>query len=246
MKNIYFCGKEVGFNALSWLIKNKFIPEKVIVSSKKDKEIINLCKKKKLNFIIYDQKKLLKYFKKYKEYHFDWLLSLWNPNILPKVILRRFKKTLNFHPSFVPYCRGSDTAAWILTSNTIAGVSLLEMNEKVDEGNFWLRKKIKYKFPISGIELQNILKKELLNLFCKNWKKIYNNKIRSKKISSLVKGSKFTRKETNIDRVKSLNKNKYLEKYIRWTLAHEFGSRSKACLVIGKNRYLVSLNLKKV
>ena len=134
---------------------------------------------------------------------------------------------------------GSDTAAWILTSNTIAGVSLLEMNEKVDEGNFWLRKKIKYKFPISALTT-NILKKELLNLFCKNWKKFITIRL-DRKISSLVKGSKFTRKETNIDRVKSLNKNKYLEKYIRWTLAHEFGSRSKACLVVEKWKYLVSL-----
>tara|TARA_Y100001970_G_C14259265_1_gene878346 strand:+ start:14958 stop:15698 length:741 start_codon:yes stop_codon:yes gene_type:complete len=246
MKNIYFCGKDVGFQALSWLVKKNYIPEKVVVSSKNDREIINLCKKKKLNFIIYEKNKISKFFNLYKEHHFDWLLSLWNPHILPKTILKRFKKTLNFHPSFVPYCKGSDTAAWILISNSAAGVSLLEIDEKVDEGNFWLRKKVKYKFPISGIELQNILKKELLNLFYKNWEKIYNNKIRSKKILPKLKGSKFTRKETNRDRIKSLKNNKYLEKYIRWSLAHEFGNRSKACLIVGKNKYLVSLNLKKV
>ena len=246
MKNIYFCGKDVGFKSLKWLINNKFIPQKVIVSSKEDKEIIDLCKKKKISFIVYDKKKLFKFFQKFNENHFDWLLSLWNSYIVPQVILKKFKNTLNFHPSFVPYCKGSDTAAWTLISKSIAGVSLIQMGKKVDEGDFWVRKRINYQYPIAGYELQKILKKNILDLFCKNWEKIYKNRIKPKKISYLVKGSKFTRKETNLDRIKDLKNNKYLEKYIRWMLAHDFQNRSRACLKIGKNKYLVNLSLKKI
>ena len=43
-----FCGKDVGLIALKWLLK-KNRPDLVVVNSKLEKEIINFCKKIKLN-----------------------------------------------------------------------------------------------------------------------------------------------------------------------------------------------------
>ena len=45
------------------------------------------------------------------------------------------------HPSFLPYCRGSDTAAWSIINNYQCGVSLITIEKKIDSGKIWSQKK---------------------------------------------------------------------------------------------------------
>lgn len=241
MRSIVFCGKDVGLIALKWLLKKKYRPDLVVVNSKLEIEIINFCKKNRIKCIVLFKRKIDIFFKRFQNKEFDWLLSLWNPSIISKNVLKKFKNTLNLHPSFIPYCKGSDTAAWIIRTGSPAGVTLNEMSEKVDEGKIWIRKRIKYKLPITGLSLQKILKKKLLELFFSNWEKIVNKRLKSKKIS--IKGSKFTRKKTNFDKDQIFSKNNALLKSISWLLAHDFENISKASIKFGKKKYLVSLNL---
>lgn len=243
MKNIFFCGKDVGLKSLMWLYEQKYYPYLVIINSKSEIEIINFCKKKKIKYKILFKNKIDQYFSKFKKNEFDWLLSLWNPSVISSFVLKKFKNTLNLHPSYIPYCKGADTAAWIIRTGSIAGVTLNEMSQRVDEGRIWVRKKVKFQLPITGLSLQRILKQKLLELFFNNWKKIISKQLKLKKIS--IKGTKFTRKKTNIDKDLVFSKKSEFSKAITWLLAHDFEKISKASIKFGKKKYLVNLKLEK-
>ena len=64
-----------------------------------------------------------------------------------------------------------------------------------------------------------------------------------KKIS--IKGTKFTRKKTNIDKDLVFSKKSEFSKAITWLLAHDFEKISKASIKFGKKKYLVNLKLEK-
>ena len=243
MKNIFFCGKDVGLKSLKWLHKKNYKPYFVVIDSKSESKIIQYCKINKFKYKVLNKNKIDKYFAKFKRSEFDWLISLWNPSIISQRTLEKFKNTINLHPSYIPYCKGSDTAAWIIRTGSVAGVALNEMSKKVDEGKVWIRKKVSYKLPITGKELQIILKKELLKLFFENWKKIVNKRLKSKKIS--LKGTKFTRKKTNLDKHLIFSEKNEISQAIKWLLAHDFGKISKASISFNKKEYSVSLKLEK-
>ena len=59
-----------------------------------------------------------------------------------------------------------------LTSRQIEAARIAVTRYMKREGKVWIRKKVSYKLPITGKELQIILKKELLKLFFENWKNI--------------------------------------------------------------------------
>ena len=115
-----------------------------------NKEIINFAKKKKIKLIT---KNFNLFFNGIKANQFDWLLNIWGNKILKKDFLIKFKNNLNMHPSYLPYNRGRDPYYFSIIDKTPIGICIHKMNEKVDGGKYFLRKKIIINFPMTAGEI---------------------------------------------------------------------------------------------
>ena len=238
---IIIASGSVGFQLLSWLIKKKSKIFFVLSTRKKtDTQIQELCKKNKINYSIYSNSKINKIFFNSPKNSY-WLLSLWNPFILDLKLIEYAYDTLNLHPSYLPYVRGNDTAAWTLVTRNIAGVSINRLHKRIDCGDIWVRKKIKYNVKTKGIELYEILLKEIVTLFKMNWSKIYEKKINMTKntCNNFIK----SRRDTNLNRVIYLDKKYKASELIFKILAHDFSKKSSAFFIYNKKRYKVRINI---
>lgn len=186
----------VSLNILKYLIKNysrKNIISVCVVDG--NKEIIKLLKLKK---IFYIDKNIKTFLNNIERNEFQWLLNIWGPIIYKKKILKKFKNNLNLHPSFLPYAKGKDPYVWTIQKEFPLGITIHEMNSKVDNGEYFIRKKLKMKFPFTGGDVFNLTLKSCVKEFIKNWPNILKKKIRKKKYL-LNKGKIFKRKDLIAD-----------------------------------------------
>ena len=161
--------------------------------------------KKKIYFLGYtdNQTKLIKFLKKNKnfsiiEYRNKLLtkkaakeayliISFGYKKIIKNNILHLVKRPIiNLHISYLPFNRGSHPNFWSFIENTAKGVTIHEINNKIDDGNVIFRKKIIFK-RIHGLTFKktyNILIKEIENLFILKFNKILNNEYKIQKIKS--------------------------------------------------------------
>ena len=78
--------------------------------------------------------------------NYDFLLSYGYKYKISYKILKKFKyNCLNLHISYLPWNKGADPNFWSFAENTPRGVSIHQINEKIDEGPIIFRKKISYK-----------------------------------------------------------------------------------------------------
>ncbi|WP_343153499.1 methionyl-tRNA formyltransferase [Buchnera aphidicola (Mindarus keteleerifoliae)] len=77
-----------------------------------------------------------------RDYHADIMIVISYGYIFPKKIINLFKKgCINVHPSLLPRWRGATPIqSAILKGDKITGVSLIQINEKIDNGNILLSK----------------------------------------------------------------------------------------------------------
>lgn len=153
----------------------------------KDKDIIKFAKKKKIKFII----KNFNYFiNAVKKNEYDWLLNLWGYKILKKDFLQKFKNNLNLHPSYLPYNRGRDPYYFSIMNKTPIGVCLHKMDETIDGGKYYIKKKIIIDFPMTAGKIFDQSLYEIKKLFLKNWLSIRNKKIKLKNLKLINKINK--------------------------------------------------------
>ena len=95
-------------------------------------------KQKRIKFI---SKDFNKFFNNIKKNEYDWLLNIWGYKILKKDFLKKFKNNLNLHPAFLPFNRGRDPYYFSIMNNTPIGICIHKMDETIDGGKFFLRKK---------------------------------------------------------------------------------------------------------
>ncbi len=177
-----------------------------------NQEIIKFANKRKIRLI---RKNFDEFTKEIKKDQFDWLLNIWGSKIFKKNFLSKFKNNLNLHPSYLPYNRGRDPYYFSIIENTPVGVCIHRMDQSIDGGKYFLRKKIKTKFPVNaGIIFDQSLY-EIKKLFLKNWVKIRNNKIRLKQFSPKLKkiNKRITFKNKNflnLDDKKNINEKKFI------------------------------------
>ena len=141
-----------------------------------DKEIIKFSNKEKIKLI---NKNFESFFMSIKKNQFDWLLNIWGYKILKKNFLLKFKNNLNLHPSYLPYNRGRDPYYFSIINNTPIGVCIHRMDETVDGGKYFLRKRIVINFPMTAGEIFDQSLYEIKKLFLKNWVDIRSKKIKS-------------------------------------------------------------------
>ena len=76
----------------------------------------------------------------------DLIISFGYNKIIKKKVLKFTKRSiLNLHISYLPFNRGAHPNFWSFYKNTPKGVSIHEINSKIDQGNLIFRKKIIFK-----------------------------------------------------------------------------------------------------
>jgi methionyl-tRNA formyltransferase len=238
---LIFAGKQVGLELVQFLLKQSYPVRKIIVATSLDIELYNLAIKSNIQADFYTneiQQQLIDGQDKY-----DWILSLWSPYILKDDVLKLANYRLNIHPSYLPNGGGNDNAMWTIRNETKGGVSLIEIEKGIDEGAIYDQVEVKFNFPITGNELNNLLRNESITLFKKSWPEIYQgNKLPVKKKLQ----SYYTRAQTNQDRVKSAEEKMMIKDFILWALAHDFSPNTTAEVIINDVHYKIQINIKRV
>ena len=187
----------IALNCIKYVFKQKKDNITIYVLDN-NKEIINFAKKNKIKLI---NQNFNNFINNIKKNQFDWLLNIWGYKILKKDFINKFKNNLNLHPSYLPYNRGRDPYYFSIIDNTPVGVCIHRMDETIDGGEYFLKKKIFINFPTNAETIFNQSLYEIKNLFLKNWLKIRSKKIKLKKFKPRVK---------KINKRKTLIKNNFL------------------------------------
>ena len=108
----------------------------------------------------------------------DFILVASYGKILPKSFLEIGKGAINIHPSLLPKYRGPSPMQYQILNNDIdAGVSIMKMDDLMDHGPIIASKKISIpNWPISYLELEDILAKTGADLFSENIDNYLNGK----------------------------------------------------------------------
>jgi len=204
----------------------------------------NLKKLIKKNII---KKNFIELEKNLKVNEYDWLINIWSSVIFKREFLSKFNNNLNLHPSYLPYNKGKDPYCWSIFNETPIGVSIHEMNEKIDAGKIYLRKKILVLFPYSAYQIYNRSLEEIKDLFIKNWLKIKAKKIKARSINikTPLNLRKHYYKHNFIDLNKKTRENKIIKKFILNILSCDF-NRINSLQIKLKNRIFdTKISLKK-
>ena len=185
--------------------------------------------------------------KKIKKNEYDWLLSIWSSIIYKKEFLSKFKNNLNLHPSYLPYGRGTYPAVWAIYNSTPIGVTIHEMNSKLDKGKIYLRKKIFLPFPFNAHQVYMKSLSEIKKLFILNWKKIKDKKIKLKKITYNTKLNlrKHIVPHTFLDLDKKNSNNHNYKNLIMKILSCDYNHKNSLQIKIDKNIYDTKIFMKK-
>mgnify|MGYP006140621589 FL=1 len=236
MKVLIICAADrsnyfIALNAIKFINKSKLDDVTVCVLDN-NKEIINYLKKNKIRYF---NKNLDTFFYNIKNNYYDWLLNIWGFKIFKKKFLDKFRNNLNLHPAYLPYNRGRDPYYFSIINRTPVGICIHKMDESVDGGEYYLREKINYKFPITAGEIFNKSLKNIKNLFIKNWLNIRTKKIKLKKYNIKIK-TVNKRKDLILNNFKDLDigNNKKIKKFILNCLAQDFDFLKQQIKIFGK------------
>lgn len=236
-----FIGKKVGADVLAFLISEQFPVKMVVVSTSDDEEIIAQCIQNNIPYQYFSQQLIQDLLS--DKFEAGWLINAWSPHMLPDILLAKFVNNINLHPSYVPFGKGSDSASWAIIEDSPIGVSIISMTDKLDEGVIYGQKKVEVPFSITGGELAEILKTELVSFFSSHWENILTNSVVPVPQERLGTGTYHRKKETKKDREKQLQDFNSAESFIRWALAHNFGKGKRPVLIKDGHKYEVNLTL---
>ena len=149
---------------------------KILFIGKTRKKIFKFFNENKINY--YHQDNFNKFNKNYKKYNF--LISYGCNKIFDRKIILYFKNSIiNCHQSYLPWNRGADPNLWSFVDDTPKGVTIHKIEEKIDQGDILLRKKIKINPDYHTFETSyELLLRHLDYLLIDNFDDLVNNKIK--------------------------------------------------------------------
>lgn len=243
MKIIVFAAKEVGLD-LSRYILDAFPDDDytfVVTSPGKD-SIVSMLSGRAVQLHDIDDGAVSKILSSGER--FDWLLNLWGGYIFDRSLLSLADKTLNIHPSFLPYGRGRDPVVWSIRNGWKAGVSLHEIADEIDAGPIWVREELPYELPIKGGELYKAVVDKCVKTFVKHWPRLRNGTMQPVQQSDGLRT--YKRKHLLEDRVIELVPETAPWDVVTTLLAHDFSPDYNAQLRIGGKLYNARLCLEEV
>ena len=220
MKILVFVSKWVGNECIRTLFSEFANDDYLFIVSNPDADkIIELIQKHNHKYLILNQD-TIKFINSHNKFHFDWLLNLWGAYIFNEEILLKAKKSLNVHPSFLPFDRGRDPIVWAIRKSHPAGVTLHQITEGVDEGPIIFQEEVKYNFPENGRVLYDRVIQRCHTIFGEQWPKIRSSK--DKPITQKQNNIINYRKNLIDDRIINLDENEPNWTVISKILAHDF------------------------
>ncbi len=171
-KSFVFWGSdEFSVKVLEVIISSSFMPTAIITVPPKPvgrKKIITptpialFAKEKNIRLIEEENIKSDSFANEYKGINPDIAIVASYGKIIPTEILNTPKyKTFNVHPSLLPKWRGATPIEHTIMHDDIAGVTIIELDEKMDHGPIVFQKEISMKDPDSNplyySELRDIL-----------------------------------------------------------------------------------------
>ena len=101
-------------------------------------------------------------------------------HIISQDILKKVKKIINLHVSYLPYNRGAHPNFWSFAENTPSGISIHKVDEGIDTGNIIYQKLLDFELNKNKKKLTfrktfSTLISEIENLFMIKAKNILNN-----------------------------------------------------------------------
>ena len=151
--------------------------------SKNKTNLISFLRKKKFRVTEYSNKLLTKKISK----KYDLIISFGYKKIIKKSVLDSLKRPIiNLHISYLPFNRGSHPNFWSFVENTPKGISIHEIDEKIDTPNIIFRKKIFFKRSkrLTFSKTYKVLINKMENLFIKNFDQILEKNYKIKKLRS--------------------------------------------------------------
>ena len=111
----------------------------------------------------------------------DILITSGYPFLIKEEIIKKVNIAINLHISFLPYGRGIMPNLWSFVENFPAGITIHQLDKNFDTGKILIQKKIYFKDKSNQTLKTNhdYLLAKLEDLFLKNYRKIFNNKIKS-------------------------------------------------------------------
>jgi len=154
-----------------------------------------------------------KFFKKISEYNLFIVASYGK--IIPKEILGiPAHNTLNIHPSLLPKYRGSSPLqAQILNGDKEVGVSIMQIDEKVDHGPIVRQKEISLENYLGFTELEEKLAKEGVDLLVETLPLWIKGKIKS--VPQNHNEATFTKKIEKSDGLVDIQNGNPLKNYLK-------------------------------
>lgn len=158
------------------------------------------------------------------EIQVDWLLNLWGERIVHASVLGHIEDSLNIHPSFLPYGRGSDPIPWAIIRDEPPGVSLHRMTQEVDGGEIWCQRRVTYDWPETGRSLYERVLRNCVDLFEEAWPVILGGQIIP---SAQATTDRPARRRAELLAIRRLDEAQLLEMsamdLVRCSLALDFG-----------------------
>ena len=242
-KNIcVFCSTFVGLETVIHLLEGNYPLGLVAVPDYgSNQQLVELCKESGVKCSLVDDA-----VEEINDGEFYWLINAWCSKILKANLLSKFNKRINFHPSFIPWGRGSHSASWSLLEDSKFGVSLIEMEEDIDAGKIYAQREIKFDLMTRASELSGIAKKKLCELFKDRWHEIYSGNVLLIDPETYGSGSYHLIKELEETRLLKLEQQTTVENFIRIVNAHDFLPTSGAKVKIQGDFYSIKIELKKL
>ena len=130
----------------------------------------------------------------------DILITSGYPFLIKEEIIKKVNIAINLHISLLPYGKGIMPNLWSFVENFPAGITIHQLDKNFDTGKILIQKKIYFKDKSNQTlkTTHDYLLAKLEDLFLKNYRKIFNNKIKSFEQNKYIIINRYhTRKESD-------------------------------------------------
>ena len=246
MKVLVFTSKWIGLNLLDTLFSKFNDDEYLFIVSEPDSEtIIESIKIHGHQYKLLNDE-TISWIESQRKDDFDWLLNLWGGYLFSEKLISRAKRSLNIHPSYLPYGRGRDSVVWAIRYKQPAGVTLHQITENIDEGGIYFQEKVNYIFPISGERLYSRVIQTCLKVFNEKWPLIRSEQNFNFLDSSEFINKVYSRKDLLEDNLINLNKDKYARELFLRIMAHDYGDDYNLKILNDNKLFSLRLDIKEV
>lgn len=175
---------------------------------------------------------------------FDWLLNLWGSHIFTPIELRIAINTLNVHPSYLPYSKGSDPVLWSQLMDLPQGATLHAITQQVDAGPIYARKHVETS-PVSiGRDIYDEVVNACIDLFASKWPDIRTGKIRATNPKEDGSSLPNRRSRTLTHQVREYEQfDNSQRNLLKWLLAYSYSPEFAPIIRLGDIEYKVVISL---